>query len=193
MAIRWIIDGDSHTAETYNRPLRDFIAERDGTMVPSGRKITVRNGITGGGNLGSDIHINGQQATTTQVGVTRYATEVETLSTGATQYAISPKSLRKISNGVGSGAQRWIQYGTSQRESGRDYINDTTLPIMININPTGARGNNASQLYVDGVRIAFSNVSNAYTADGVMTAIVPVGSSYRFVTSGRISTWSELR
>lgn len=208
MAIRWIMNGETHSAETYNRPLRDFIAEGGGTYVTGNRKITVGNGLSGGGNLSGNINIDGVLATTTHVGVARYATMEEVATGEVDGLAISPLRLGGITSGIGTGGQRWrhlgpnlirdtngdIQVVESQRAIGVEYINDTNLPIMVNINPHASYGGNGSagKLYVDGLLIAFSSNQRLW-AETCFTAIVPVGSSYRFVSTGMINAWSELR
>ena len=193
MAIRWIMNGEPHSAETYNRPLRDFIAEDGGTYVTGNRKITVGNGLSGGGNLSGNIDIDGVLATTTHVGVARYATMEEVATGEVDGLAISPLRLGGLTSGIGTGGQMWQQLA-AQRAVGVEYINDTNLPIMVSVNPRGSHGGGggAGKLYVDGLLIAFgSNQKN--WANSCYTAIVPVGSSYRFVSTGTINTWSELR
>jgi hypothetical protein len=90
--------------------------------------------------------------------------------------------------GVGVG-QTW-QNVTSNRVMETAYTNSTGAPIMIAIGVY--RYNNSSELFVNSV--SMGTVGGVDGGTGQLTAIVPVGGTYRMTgAADAIKSWSELR
>jgi len=93
------------------------------------------------------------------------------------------------SAGIGIGYGQTWQNLTSQRVPNTTYTNTTSRPIQvaITVDPTGA----TSYLYVDNILVGGATTVSGYSNLQQLTAIVPVGSSYRF--TGARAAWAELR
>lgn len=189
MAIRWIKDGEPHSAEVYNRPLRDYIQEAETDYVKQSTRINVGNGLSGGGTLtGTTMNIDGLDASTSQKGVVRFATLAEANS-GAAGLVVSPDVLKSMpADGLGEG-QTW-QNMTSHRVTGRTYVNDTGKPIMVFVRTNGGRAR--CELYVDGVLTWYISDGDKDGSHAGGTVVVPNGSSYRQAGHNR-NYWAELR
>lgn len=129
----------------------------------------------------------------------------------ATQFAIRAQSnpnphiyFRSKSSGAWGGwqalfgqAQTW-QNVTGSRAGGVTYTNNTMRPIQVNITVGVLGGQTAYNmvLLVDGVNVAQTSALGQASGqgNGLLSAIVPVGSSYSlFVSAGGIGYWAELR
>jgi hypothetical protein len=90
-------------------------------------------------------------------------------------------------------AQTW-QDLSGARTTGVDYTNGTTRPISVNVNFTAVITGGGT-MKVDGVTAANVGASNSQIA-GMLTVVVPSGSTYRVDPTGAggfVSTWAELR
>lgn len=204
MSIRWIQDGEPHVAEVYNRPLRDFVLEAQATYIPNSRKVTVSNGISGGGMLTGDIEITGDDASTTQVGVSRFATVAELQAGSAQNVGVTPSALAQLPLGVGAKGQKWYNV-LPQRVTGATYYNTTSNPIVAVV-MSGMDNHNTNYVeiwcYIDGHRIPICGFADEFTRSKALCAgsvIIPPSSSYRFVYVSQVGTqpkmreWFELR
>lgn len=205
MAIRWIQDGEPHVAEVYNRPLRDFVLEAEAKYIPSTRKITATNGVTGGGMLTGDVEISGVAATTTTVGVSRFATLAEVQQGTAQNVGISPNILSQIPMGLGSAGQQWVDLW-HDRQVNTTYYNTTGKPIVVLVmaGMDYDRVNDAIEVWciINGMRIPMFGDTSApihgkqHSSGSI---IVPIGASYRLEYSSRTMAqprfrhWFELR
>lgn len=133
-----------------------------------------------------------KDATQTQKGVVRFATNTEAQTGANVSAAITPNQAMLTSFGVG---QTW-QDVTSSRSLRGIYTNSTGKPIMVNIHATGIL-----TLYVDGVVVSrsgwdsWSDATNRGLAQ--VTAVVPNGSTYELgsptVYTSNTIKWVELR
>ncbi|QWL64921.1 hypothetical protein [Aeromonas jandaei] len=126
------------------------------------------------------------QASGTQQGTMRTATQSEVDARSAVVAAITPDKLREV--GVG---QTW-QDLTASRALGTTYTNTTGRPIMAYIGTTSAT-TSSSFLTVSGVQLP---ISQGQVGGGVFKevslAIVPPGATYS-ATASALEKWMELR
>lgn len=204
MTIRWIQDGEPHVAEVYNRPLRDFVLEAEATYAPATRSVTVSNGITGGGQLTGDIAVTGVDATTNQVGVSRFATLSEVRQGTAQNVGISPSTFSQIPLGVGSSGQQWYDM-LHARNTGTTYYNNTGRPIVVAVR-SGHDLFDSNFIFIacniNGVEVPIGGYSDEYNRSKINaggSVIVPAGASYRVHTRSitmvqhKMLAWVELR
>jgi hypothetical protein len=90
---------------------------------------------------------------------------------------------------MGIGYSQTWQNLTSQRVPNTTYTNTTSRPIQvaITVDATGA----TSYLYVNNIMVGGATTVSGYSNYQQLTAIVPVGSSYRL--TGVRAAWAELR
>lgn len=203
MSIRWIEDGEPHAAEVYNRPLRDYIMENAAGSVPTTRTITTSVGIGGGGSLGADVEIYGVPATTTTIGVSRFATLSEAVGGTAQNIAISPSILSQMPKTGFGVTQRW-QNVLYQRQLNSTYTNNTGLPIAVSVSPYDESSTDYIEMWanIDGVEVPIGGYSSApvHGKSHMMGwCIVPAGSRYRIYVKTRtnvqpsVVAWVEMR
>ena len=101
-----------------------------------------------------------------------------------------------ISNTIGRG-QTW-QDVTGSRVAGTTYTNATDGPIMVSVSVSYTGGaSSTGDLVVGGVTVATSSATGlgGATFKTVLTAIVPVGSTYSIasLSGATIARWTELR
>lgn len=182
------------SAAVLNRTLRDYIEEELQTLVPNTRKVLTANGLIGGGELSGDITIDGVNATTTQIGVARFATAEELRAGTSPNLMVSPDDISGRNVGVGASGQRWHDV-TTLRSKSTTYTNTTSSPIMVSIVCSGDRGNPSARLMVNGkwVAVIADAGAGAGAVDSQLTTIVPIGSTYELVTNGVLQLWAELR
>lgn len=147
-------------------------------------------------NQGRVLSDRTQPSTTTNVGITRFATATEVANKSATQAAITAANAATVAQSMDIGVgQSWVDLKSS-RTSGVAYINNTGRPIQVSIVLLDTNG---VGLYVEvgGVRII--NLTYDLPAYGFypLNFIVPVGQSYKVFWAGNTGTqlvnWSELR
>lgn len=133
--------------------------------------------LTGGGATGNwSINITGNAATASNATNAGYATN-------------AGSSDDSIGN-----SQSW-QDLTGGRTTGVDYTNTTSRPIMVNVT-SGISNGGENALVVDSGEVARHRSDNpSYNSTATLSAIVPVGSTYRFDVSGTgyIYRWAELQ
>lgn len=144
-------------------------------------------------NVDGQIQI--KDATTTQKGVTRFATATEVANKSTTQAAITAANAATVAQSTDLGVGQTWQNVTGSRSWGALYVNNTGRPIMISIvvrDPVG--GNLSATLSVNNVVVADCYMGGNYKT--TLTTIVPNGSSYNLTrddSNDLIVTWSELR
>ncbi len=131
-----------------------------------------------------------RDATKTQKGVVRFATDAEAQSGAKVSAAITPDQAMLTSFGFG---QSWVDV-TSERDLGPQniYTNNTSKPILVVISLLGKL-----TVSVDGIEVS---TAGQWWADAnifaSITVVVPVGSKYSVssysMRSGTL-TWTELR
>jgi len=120
---------------------------------------------------------------------------IESTQATAGTWATAPSTIQG-SGGQALTAMSSLGYGqtwqnvTASRASATTYYNTTGRPIFLNVELTMASGT-GYPLYVNGVENQFIQ-NNGGTGNGVLTTIVPIGSSYS-LTAASIRQWNELR
>lgn len=81
---------------------------------------------------------------------------------------------------------------TASRALWTTYTNNTGKPIIVIVSNGFSWANSNHQLYVDGIIVSRSNEDSS--TDVSLTAIVPAGSTYKYVCSWwNLQLWTELR
>lgn len=95
------------------------------------------------------------------------------------------------SSGLGGSGQTWTDVKTSPgRAKGSTYTNSSGKPIQVLI--TQADGGGGVAFQIDGVTVAAAG-SGATTANHIISAIIPDGSTYGLTnTGGAVAYWYEL-
>lgn len=140
-------------------------------------------------NQGKVLGDRTQQATTTNVGISRFANSSEIANRSNSNVAINPSNAANIAQSTDLGVgQTWQK---PSRSLGDTYTNDTGKPIMIAVTSSG--GSSGFSLYIDNMLIVtnYSTYNSGGPSHGI-TAIIPNGSTYR-ATGGSLVNWAELR
>ena len=142
-------------------------------------------------NQGKVLGDRTQQATTTNVGISRFATAAEVENKSVVSAAVNPSSAATIAQSTDLGVGQTWQNVTGSRSSGTTYTNNTGKPIMIAVTSSG--GSSGFSLYIDNMLIVtnYSTYNSGGPSHGI-TAIIPNGSTYR-ATGGSLVNWAELR
>jgi len=136
-------------------------------------------------NQGKTLGDRTQQATTTNVGISRFANASEVANKSNVSAAVTPSNAAAIAQSTDLGVgQTWQNVS---RSLGSTYTNNTGRPIQISIFASGSSGS-ALALIIDGLELLRTNQS----ATIHVTAVIPNGSSYT-MTGAILSNWSELR
>lgn len=101
-------------------------------------------------------------------------------------------SWEDVSQGIGT-SQSWKNV-TASRANNVTYTNNTSKPIMVNVSGSSTNTTNL-RLFVGSELVSYAR-QYGYSNDMwvILTAIVPVGATYRFHTEqGVINFWQELR
>ena len=152
-------------------------------------------------NQGKVLGDRTQQATTTNVGISRFADASEVANRSNSNVAINPSNAATIAQSTDLGVGQTPYNLTSSRSLGSTYINNTGKPIelCVSVNNTFA-GVSAEfcTLYINDFQLPFSgggfNVAGA-NKTATVTFTIPNGSSYRVTsqTGGTLVNWTELR
>ena len=139
-------------------------------------------------NQGKILSDRTQQATTTNVGISRFANASEVANKSNSNVAINPSNAATIAQSTDLGVGQSWQNVTSSRSVGSTYTNNTGKPIMIAVTKL-LRG---TQGYIQ-----VNNINVAYFHNGddgaTNTVIVPNGATYRVTGITNLSLWAELR
>ncbi len=144
-------------------------------------------------NQGKVLSDRTQQATTTNVGISRFANESEVANRSDSNVAINPSNAAVIAQSTDLGVGQSYVDVTSSRSSGTTYTNNTGKPIFVSL--TLRDSSSASQPFVEflvgGVRAIYS--PDLTELNHSFSAIVPAGFTYRLNTGNILQFWSELR
>lgn len=122
---------------------------------------------------------------------------IDSTQTTAGTWATAPSTIQGV-GGQALAALSSIGYGQTwqnpSRSSGTTYYNTTGKPIVVSVVP-GATGSAGGTLTIAGTSLGLSISGGSGFSNGPQsTGIVPAGASYVYtITTGSISTWSELR
>lgn len=147
-------------------------------------------------NQGKILSDRTQQATTTNVGIARFATVTEVENKSVVSAAVNPSNAATIAQSTDLGVGQTWQDVTSSRSSGVTYTNNTGKPIKVSV---GSGGRDARVLiYVNDVLVAYSqDTYDGNQCRASASEIVPNGASYRVearnIASVNVQFWSELR
>lgn len=136
-------------------------------------------------NQGKVLGDRTQQATTTNVGISRFANATEISNKSNSNVSVNPNNAATIAQSTDLGVgQTWQNVS---RSLGSTYTNNTGRPIQISIFASGSSGS-ALALIIDGIELLRTNQS----ASLHVTAVIPNGSSYTMTAAG-LGSWKELR
>ena len=126
-----------------------------------------------------------QQATTTNVGISRFANATEISNKSNSNVSVNPNNAATIAQSTDLGVgQTWQNVS---RSLGSTYTNNTGRPIQISIFASGSSGS-ALALIIDGIEL----LRTSQSASLHVTAVIPNGSSYTMTAAG-LGSWKELR
>lgn len=131
-------------------------------------------------NQGKVLGDRTQQATTTNVGISRFATTTEVENKSVVSAAVNPSNAATIAQSTDLGVGQTWQNVTASRVSGQTYTNNTGRPIQLYI-VTGTAGS----------RIQIGSASLSTHGSSLVQPVIPNGVSYNY--SGAFSEWWELR
>ena len=147
-------------------------------------------------NQGKVLGDRTQQATTTNVGISRFANASEVANRSNSNVAINPSNAAAIAQSTDLGVGQTWQDVSSIRSNDTEYTNTTSRPILVSIYSDAPQQyvKNIS-LFVDDVRVGYMDTMS--NDDAQLTTIVPRGSRYKVSFSGfTLNTnlwWTELR
>ncbi len=131
-------------------------------------------------NQGKVLGGRTQQATTTNVGISRFADASEVANKSNSNVAINPSNAATIAQSTDLGVGQTWQNVTASRVSGQTYTNNTGRPIQLYI-VAGTAGS----------RIQIGSASLSTHGSSLVQPVIPNGVSYNY--SGAFSEWWELR
>lgn len=147
-------------------------------------------------NQGKVLGDRTQQATTTNVGISRFANASEVANRSNSNVAINPSNAATIAQSTDLGVGQTWQNLSSQRVSGQTYRNDTGKPIHVFIAVRDGY-NGGLGLVIGGVTIFSFTYDLPPGMFYPISVIVPNNTDYSFAWSGGspsdLLTWSELR
>ena len=145
-------------------------------------------------NQGKVLGDRTQQATTTNVGISRFANASEVANRSNSNVAINPSNAANIAQSTDLGVGQTWQDVTGQRVSGQSYTNNTGKPIQISIVVRDSAGSvSPASLTIGGV-LVFSIPDFSVMQYISLDKIIPAGATYTLNAGNNpIVTWSELR
>lgn len=145
-------------------------------------------------NQGKVLGDRTQQATTTNVGITRFATFTEVANRSNSNVAINPSNASTIAQSTDLGVGQTWQDVTGGRSVGSTYTNTTGKPIFISIIVNDSGSVHDFTLTIGGVVAVYaSDLAGGSPSKQQFSAIVPNNQTYRVQTLNNISYWTELR
>lgn len=143
-------------------------------------------------NQGKVLSDRTQQATATNVGISRFANASEIANKSNSNVAINPINAATIAQSTDLGVgQTWVNV-TSSRNLESTYSNGTGKPIQVAITIAGYNNFLPSVLFVNNLEIVRVSNSSEYGQDKNICIVIPSGSTYR-LSGSAFSRWAELR
>lgn len=143
-------------------------------------------------NQGKVLKGRTQQATTTNVGISRFANASEVADRSNSDVAINPSNAATIAQSTDLGVGQTWQNVTASRVSRQTYTNNTGKPIQVVISVFSAGKAESNVLNVGGVTLLDGDLGMSGMIS-TQSFVVPSGVSYSFTTTSQIRSWSELR
>ena len=143
-------------------------------------------------NQGKVLGDRTQQATTTNVGISRFADASEVANKSNSNVAINPSNAAVIAQSTDLGVGQTWQNVTASRVSGQTYTNNTGKPIQVVISVFSTNSTESNVLNVGGVTLLDGDLGVSGMVS-IQSFVVPSGVSYSFTTTTQIRSWSELR
>lgn len=143
-------------------------------------------------NQGKVLGDRTQQATTTNVGISRFADASEVANKSNSNVAINPSNAATIAQSTDLGVGQTWQDVTASRVSGQTYTNNTGKPIQVVISVFSTNSAESNVLNVGGVTLLDGDLGVAGMVS-IQSFVVPSGVLYSFTTTTQIRSWSELR
>jgi hypothetical protein len=147
-------------------------------------------------NQGKVLGGRTQQATTTNVGISRFANASEVAGKSSSNVAINPSNAATIAQSTDLGVGQTWQNLSSQRASNQTYRNDTGKTIHVFIAVKDGY-NGGLRLVIGGVTIFSFTYDLPAGSFYPISVIIPDNTDYSFTWAGNnpsdLLTWSELR
>ena len=131
-------------------------------------------------NQGKVLGDRTQQATTTNVGISRFANASEVANRSNGNVAINPSNAATIAQSTDIGVGQSWQDMTGVRSNGVTYTNDTGKPIQI-----------YAYQAPSGTAMTISGVTFPVHGSSMICVVIPNGATYSI--AGQTSKWLELR
>ncbi len=141
-------------------------------------------------NQGKVLSGRTQPATTTNVGIGRFATTAEVTSKSAVLAAVTPANAADIAQTVGIGIGQTWKNLTSSRSVGVAYKNTGIKPIQVLLSSYDYNGAPAMVVYVDNILISVVSGSASFMQSKSISVILPPQQSIR--VEGGFQIWAEL-
>lgn len=140
----------------------------------------------------TDGTVSIKDATTTQKGVTRFATATEVANKTNVTASVNPSNAATIAQSTDLGVGQSWQNMTASRVSGQTYTNNTGKPIQVVISVFSTDNPESNVLNVGGVTLLDGDLGVGGMIS-IQSFVVPSGVSYSFTTTTQIRSWAELR
>ena len=131
-------------------------------------------------NQGKVLSDRTQQATTTNVGISRFANATEVENKSVVSAAVNPSNAATIAQSTDLGVGQSWQNVTSSRSNGVTYTNNTGKPIQI-----------YAYQAPSGTTMTISGVTFQVHGSSMICVVIPDGATYSI--AGQTSQWLELR
>lgn len=133
-----------------------------------------------------------KDASTTQKGVTRFATAAEVTNKTNVSAMVTPSGAATIAQSTDLGVGQTWQNVLSSRQSGVTYTNNTGRPITV-ILTIRDRSSTSTPFTVDVGAARIVDVDDFFEGCFVISFIVPNDNTYRVTSLNTIRSWAELR
>lgn len=141
-----------------------------------------------------DGQVKIKDASTTQKGAVRAATNTEVANKTNVTAFINPSNASTIAQSTDVGVGQTWQNVTSSRVRGTTYTNNTGKPIAVHIHTVNKSGGNVElSVIVDGIKMILDKNRSSYDFRLSGGVIIPTGSTYRVDSGYNIELWAELR
>lgn len=141
-------------------------------------------------NQGKVLSSRTQPATTTNVGIGRFATAAEVTGRSAVLAAVTPANAAAISESTDLGVGQTWKNLTSSRAAGVAYKNTGVKPVQVLLSSYDYNGAPSMIVYVDNILIAQVSGSASFMQSKSISAILPPQQSIR--VEGGFQIWAEL-
>ena len=141
-------------------------------------------------NQGKVLGDRTQQATTTNVGISRFADATEISNKSNSNVSVNPNNAATIAQSTDLGVGQTRQNLTGVRQKGVTYKNTSLKPREVMITVGGGASSSGNTLVVGGVTMSIFSVHTSMTS--IFCFTVQPDEEYRINVTSGIQHWSEL-